>query len=254
VRFGEGEALGRVELPSWLTVEAAPYVVHPALLDACFQVLGAAVFRTHDSSETYLPFAIERLTLVRRPPSALWVRASLRATDDASATIAGDLEVRDEAGRLVARVAGLSLRQAGVEQLEKLQERAEPLDPDLLGEPLKPAADAPTVRRWERDVGQGASPFPILYRQPEGDLVPMAAFAEMALAAAREALPNASGWRVQSLEMHEPLVLAADAGRVLQAVLSSESALSPALRVYSRSLAHGPAWSLHATARMGTAR
>ena len=40
----DGEALGRVRrVPPSLLAETAAFGVHPALLDACFHVLGAAV-------------------------------------------------------------------------------------------------------------------------------------------------------------------------------------------------------------------
>ena len=46
--------------------EAGAYQLHPALLNACFQVLGAA-FPATAAQETYIPVGIERVAVFGRP-------------------------------------------------------------------------------------------------------------------------------------------------------------------------------------------
>ena len=58
--IGEGETLGYVELPGALAGEAEAYRIHPALLDACFQVALAAM-PDHDRGGHYLPAGLTGL-------------------------------------------------------------------------------------------------------------------------------------------------------------------------------------------------
>ena len=65
---GAHEALGRVELPAHLRHEAAAYHVHPALLDACFQVLlEATPSEDRPTDRMFLPERISRVYFHRSP-------------------------------------------------------------------------------------------------------------------------------------------------------------------------------------------
>ena len=55
----DGEALGLIELPGDLITDAGIYHIHPALLDACFHVLGAPLPQTDDLS-TFLLIGLAR--------------------------------------------------------------------------------------------------------------------------------------------------------------------------------------------------
>ena len=59
----DGEALGQIRLSDEVGSEAGAYQLHPALLNACFQVLGAA-FPATGAQETYLPVGIERAAVL----------------------------------------------------------------------------------------------------------------------------------------------------------------------------------------------
>src|SRR5581483_4321833 len=65
----DGEALGQVHLPEAQAAEAATYQLHPALLDACLQILAAALPQV---SGTYLPIGIERCRLHARAATEVW--------------------------------------------------------------------------------------------------------------------------------------------------------------------------------------
>lgn len=135
----DGEALGRIELPEALHTEAALYQAHPALLDACLQVVGASV--PADSSlatagDVYIPTGMEEMHLYRPLPARLWSHAVLRATagkatseatdestESAPDAFLADLQLLNEAGETVAEIAGFRLQRLARGVKEALQGR-----------------------------------------------------------------------------------------------------------------------------------
>jgi len=106
----DGEALGCIEIPNELQGECAQYRFHPALLDACWQVLVAAWPGQADesSADSYMPLSIERFTCRRRPVGPLHSHAIVRAGEGTSREArVGDLRIFDESGACVAEVQGL---------------------------------------------------------------------------------------------------------------------------------------------------
>src|SRR5262249_42968230 len=90
---------------------AEEYRFHPALLDACFQVLGGLVLAGDDTAEggrAVVPVGIEGLRVHARPGERIWAHARLRPS--AGDTFTGDLHVIDEDGRVLAEIEGLSAR------------------------------------------------------------------------------------------------------------------------------------------------
>jgi phthiocerol/phenolphthiocerol synthesis type-I polyketide synthase C len=114
---GDGEALGRVELPPPLESEANAYHVHPALLDACLQLIAAAlpgqgVYAVEGDS--YLPSRIASVRVYGRPGSRLWCHTALRSGAAVGGEpLEGDIRVLDETGQIVAEVLGLRLTRLG---------------------------------------------------------------------------------------------------------------------------------------------
>ncbi len=103
---GEREALGLVVLPEGLEGEAADFLFHPALLDACFQVAlpASAEFDTV-AGGLYLPIEIEQVRLYRRPGRRVWSHARLALTT--AKTSVASFDIYDEQGGLLAEVHGL---------------------------------------------------------------------------------------------------------------------------------------------------
>ena len=103
---GEREALGLVVLPEGLEDEAADFLFHPALLDACFQVAIPAnpEFDTVVGG-LYLPIEIEQVRLYRRPGRRVWSHARLALTT--AKTSVASFDIYDEEGGLLAEVRGL---------------------------------------------------------------------------------------------------------------------------------------------------
>ncbi len=129
------EALAQINLPAGL--DAATYCLHPALLDACFQALGAALPSEHYSAEgsAYLPVALDRLRLYRPGEAKAWCRVCIRPqdgnpplVDPASRrqpdALVGDLDVFDESGLAIAVVEGLHLIRASREVVEAVTRRS----------------------------------------------------------------------------------------------------------------------------------
>jgi acyl transferase domain-containing protein/NADPH:quinone reductase-like Zn-dependent oxidoreductase/SAM-dependent methyltransferase/acyl carrier protein len=107
---GNGEALGRITVPEMVQKELQEYLSHPALLDACVQVVLAALPRGEAGSEhlAYLPVRINRIRIHERLNGQLFTHARLgkRGAGYASA----DCSVFDEAGNVVATIEGMRLQ------------------------------------------------------------------------------------------------------------------------------------------------
>jgi NADPH:quinone reductase-like Zn-dependent oxidoreductase/NADP-dependent 3-hydroxy acid dehydrogenase YdfG/acyl carrier protein len=114
---GDGMALGQVDLPGALESEAKLYPIHPALLDACIQVMAAAlpVQEAYDGKEdAYLPSAITSFRMYDRPGTRLWSHVVLRpGTVFGAGTLECDVYVLNEKGQIVAEVLGLRLVRPG---------------------------------------------------------------------------------------------------------------------------------------------
>ncbi|WP_437970634.1 type I polyketide synthase [Sorangium sp. So ce260] len=109
--IGATEVLGRVRAPDELSAQMGLYELHPALLDACFQVLsgllpapGAALA----AGETHVLAAVERVRVHRRPGRDVWVHGRMRPAQGASPErLVGDLHLIDDEGQVLVEVLGL---------------------------------------------------------------------------------------------------------------------------------------------------
>jgi NADPH:quinone reductase-like Zn-dependent oxidoreductase/aryl carrier-like protein len=108
---GQGRAVGLVR-PASAVAATDLYHLHPVLLDACCQVLGAAA-QTHMNgngrSTLYLPYYFERVRVYGRINDHIWSRASLQPTAPAD-EVHGDILLRDDTGQLIAEIQGLRLK------------------------------------------------------------------------------------------------------------------------------------------------
>jgi acyl transferase domain-containing protein/NADPH:quinone reductase-like Zn-dependent oxidoreductase/acyl carrier protein len=109
----DGEALARLDVPAALERDDDAYVLHPALLDGCFQVLASAVPRhLAEEGALYLPVGAERIAHGSGPSAApLWVHAHLDpGVEHDSQKVEGSLSVRDQEGHLVAEVRQFAIQ------------------------------------------------------------------------------------------------------------------------------------------------
>ncbi len=105
---GDRVAVGLLE-----TAGGEGFVLHPAILDAAFHLLGAAVVATHPegaADRVYLPIGIDTLQVTGVVPSRVWATASLRDAPAGAAVLQADLRLEDEHGATVAVISGLQLR------------------------------------------------------------------------------------------------------------------------------------------------
>jgi acyl transferase domain-containing protein/NADPH:quinone reductase-like Zn-dependent oxidoreductase/NAD(P)-dependent dehydrogenase (short-subunit alcohol dehydrogenase family)/acyl carrier protein len=105
---------GRIRLPAEAREGAAGYHIHPALLDACLQLVLPCVHDGRDPDGVYLPVAVRRLRLYRRPePDAVFYGLARGRRDGAD--FCGEALLLDAEGRPVVSVEGLCLRRVGQE-------------------------------------------------------------------------------------------------------------------------------------------
>jgi acyl transferase domain-containing protein/acyl carrier protein len=118
-----GKALGMIEAPVALGDEPLEYGLHPALLDACLQVVFAAVQGTnedHSEPALFMPLTIESYRLLARAEGKLWSVATVEIPTDARPeTIKAQIQVADEQGRLIAELNGISFKRADRTALQR---------------------------------------------------------------------------------------------------------------------------------------
>jgi acyl transferase domain-containing protein/SAM-dependent methyltransferase/acyl carrier protein len=84
------------------------YLLHPVLLDACFQTL-AGMLASDRKTVGYLPVSVERLTVRRSAPlfpTTLWAHA--HAVKPIGTRLVGDIRLFDQDGNVLAEVRGLA--------------------------------------------------------------------------------------------------------------------------------------------------
>ncbi|MEL7010532.1 MAG: type I polyketide synthase, partial [Cyanobacteria bacterium J06588_4] len=96
---GEQQALGLIQLPD-STSDRHNYQIHPALLDACLQLIGTV---TESNAGVYLPVGMESLALGKPNPSQVWAYVDLKYSEDRQ-TIEADLLLAAETGEIVAEI------------------------------------------------------------------------------------------------------------------------------------------------------
>jgi polyketide synthase 12/myxalamid-type polyketide synthase MxaB len=86
---GDGEALGSVELPAPFAAQAGDYQFHPALLDACFHVIGAALHPPATNGATqhfYVPIELHGVRVYQPGSTRVWCHARVLTTQGDSET------------------------------------------------------------------------------------------------------------------------------------------------------------------------
>ncbi|MEU1284231.1 type I polyketide synthase [Kitasatospora sp. NPDC005856] len=115
---GAADALGEVALPGSARAGARGVHVHPALLDACFQVLGAvpgaadALAANDDENGVLLPAGLATLRVWGAPATGVFCRATveLPAAGEAEGTaLIGRVELLDAEGAVVLEADGVRL-------------------------------------------------------------------------------------------------------------------------------------------------
>ncbi|GAA4459911.1 type I polyketide synthase [Phytohabitans houttuyneae] len=103
---GDGQALGRIQVPTG--VDPTGYACHPALLDACGQVL-ASLIPAEDRSSAFVLGSIDDVAIHPSPGTPAWAHA-VHVTAWRSDSFCGDLVVSDVDGRVIVEIKGLRLQ------------------------------------------------------------------------------------------------------------------------------------------------
>ncbi len=141
-----GQSLAEVVLAETLIAEAGAYALHPVLLGACLQAAVAALPES-TGRERWLPVAIDRLEVFRRPANRLFSHARVADGDPQRSSI--DLNLYDASGEALARLAGLSLRRASSEALLAAGSRPEGWLYEVVWRPqVRAAAAAEPAGSW----------------------------------------------------------------------------------------------------------
>ena len=105
-----GDALGLITLPA-PAGDGGNYVLHPALLDACLQVIRGFADIADDAPDEHLvtlPVAIDRLRVFRAAGTNVLSRAT--AIEETTSELICDIDIVDDVGRPVAAISGLRCR------------------------------------------------------------------------------------------------------------------------------------------------
>ena len=109
-RLSGGTGVSRAQLCLDSQLDTAPFRIHPVLLDAAFQSLGAAASSLDAKGDSFRPIALDRLVVLKRAPRVLTVTCVVAV--EAAGHLIADLDLADLDGTLVLQVRGLHLKSA----------------------------------------------------------------------------------------------------------------------------------------------
>lgn len=108
------EMLGEVKVPDESHRELDACQFHPAILDACFQTLGAGVAAqatANDEQSTYMPTHVDEIRVHGGQGLHLWSHAHLH--EPGADGIKGDVRLLDETGHVAVEIVGLRFDSIG---------------------------------------------------------------------------------------------------------------------------------------------
>ncbi len=109
-----GDMLGEVQVPDGPEAEFSGSQIHPAILDAGLQVLGAAVAAEttgNGRQGIYLPTRIDQFRVHGRPNGHLWSHTRVQRREADATT--GEVQLFDEAGDVAVEIQGLRFEYLG---------------------------------------------------------------------------------------------------------------------------------------------
>lgn len=98
----DGEALGEIRATEKLKWQ--DYQIHPAMLDACFQVLLSTLTPSESARGLFLPVRIDRMKFYARPEGKVWSHARLLESSDRA--IVANIRLLGENGEILAEIEG----------------------------------------------------------------------------------------------------------------------------------------------------
>ena len=130
---GDRGALALVELPETLRGDAADFAMHPVLVDAAMQAIGAAIAPEAEGAArmeagTYIPVSLDHFSVGHAPrgTTRAWSVVRLRPAAESSAdAFIADVDVVDEHGARLVAIEGVCLKRADKSQLRRSGQVAE---------------------------------------------------------------------------------------------------------------------------------
>jgi acyl transferase domain-containing protein len=112
---GDGEALAQIELPVGLEEQARQLPIHPAVLDSCFQMLGAT-FSGDGTNVGFLPLSVNRLNFWQKPPARFWCHVTTGETSNSNEVVVGNFQLMDDTGSTLISIEGLQIKRVSPPQ------------------------------------------------------------------------------------------------------------------------------------------
>lgn len=115
VYLGSGQALAKLSLPSSVTDAAAPFTLHPSLMDSALQAT-ISMMMSPDSASTAslkpgLPFALQELEVFGSCPSEMWARIRYSDGNKPESKVQKlDIDLCDALGKVYVKMKGFSTR------------------------------------------------------------------------------------------------------------------------------------------------
>ncbi len=109
-----GESLCKMRSPQ--NSEDKPFLIHPGLLDSCFQSIATTVSEEESAQTTYVPLHIEKFLFYESSPNPIWCHVKL-TSQTGQEIFAADLVFYDEKGKILAEVHGFHAKRAGKDAL-----------------------------------------------------------------------------------------------------------------------------------------
>lgn len=103
---GGNEALAQVRIPDDVQLQMSNYLIHPAVLDLCFQVLAAALPFDNDTKNTtvYMPTGVDDGWVTGRLYPHMWIHAVIK--EQGGDLLKGDIQLLDEDGNVLIEIRG----------------------------------------------------------------------------------------------------------------------------------------------------
>ncbi len=144
---GKNQALAQIRA---LTETEKPFGIPPGLIDACFQLLGAAVPEQY--TETYIPIAVHHMHFAaERQLTNLWCYASLDGNEDGhQGLVSGKVALFNDQGQAIIELSGITLRkaeQSSMQQALMLDNNIYSVDWENIGAPDKIEIE-PMTNHW----------------------------------------------------------------------------------------------------------
>jgi len=148
IESGSDDAVGTITMPELVVGEQPEYLMHPALLDAAFQLFGIVVAPAGEGDgHIYLPIGVSRCTVRGTPTRSMRCQATARRVNEDS--FIGDVTLSAPDGTLLALIEGLHFRRTSRAALARMQERAvASWLYELDWKTLPALEDAPASGRW----------------------------------------------------------------------------------------------------------